>query len=88
VATLILGLARPHVELAHADEIEPVPLPAAGWPAGATIRLLSTDTETRALSGLLSLPAGWRRGPGSLHDEHERHDDETDQRDLRCARQI
>ena len=64
-------MARGWVELAHAPEIEPVPLPAEGWPLGAEIRVLSRDTDSGALTGLLRLPPGYRRGPGHLKIESE-----------------
>jgi ChrR Cupin-like domain len=64
-------MARGWVELAHAPEIEPVPLPAEGWPVGAEIRVLSQDTDSGAVTGLLRLPPGFRRGPGHLKIESE-----------------
>ena len=64
-------MARGWVELAHAPEIQPVPLPAEGWPVGAEIRILSQDTDSGALTGLLRLPPGYRRGPGHLQIESE-----------------
>ena len=57
-------MARHHVEILRSGDVAPAPLPAAGWPAGATARVLSRDAETGALSALLELPAGWRRPAG------------------------
>ena len=54
-------MARPHVEIIQAADVAPTPLPAAGWPAGATVAVLSRDEASGAFSGLLRLPPGWRR---------------------------
>ena len=43
-----------------------VALPAEGWPHGARIKLLSEDTESGALTGILRLPPGYRRIAGHL----------------------
>ncbi len=64
-------MTRGWVELAHAPEIHWEPLAAPGWPVGAEIRVLSRDTEDGALTGVLRLPAGYRRGPGHLPVESE-----------------
>ncbi len=62
---------RGHQELIHARDLAAEPLPAAGWPDGATIRLLSRNPETGAYSGLLRLPKGWRRPAGHLAADTE-----------------
>ncbi len=54
-------MARPHVEIIEAADVAPGPVPAAGWPAGATTSVLSRDDATGAFSGLLQLPPDWRR---------------------------
>jgi hypothetical protein len=59
-------MARGHVEIVHESEIASEEMSAAGWPPGARLQTLSLDDETGALTGLLSLPAGYRRGRGSL----------------------
>jgi hypothetical protein len=64
-------MSRGWVELAHAPEIEPAPLPADSWPAGAEMRVLSRDEESGALTGVLILPPGYRRGVGHLPIESE-----------------
>lgn len=54
-------MARPHVEIVEAADVAPGPVPAAGWPRGATASVLSHDDATDALSALLRLPPGWQR---------------------------
>jgi len=54
-------MARPHVEIVEAADVAPEPVPATGWPEGAATAVLSRDGATGAFSGLLRLPAGWRR---------------------------
>lgn len=55
---------RGWVELVHAPEIAVQPLPALGWPVGATMRVLSISSTNGALTGELLLPAGYRRPAG------------------------
>ena len=62
---------RPHVEHVHADEIEPAEMPARGWLAGPTAKVLSADPDSGALSALVSLPASYRRVPGFLEADCE-----------------
>lgn len=64
-------MSRDHVEFAHAPEIPEQAFTAPGWPAGATVRVLSADASSGALTGVLTLPAGWRRPPGHLTAETE-----------------
>jgi hypothetical protein len=64
-------VSRGHVEFAHAPEVSEQTLPAAGWPAGATARVLSTDSGTGAFSGVVSLPPGYRRPAGHFRTETE-----------------
>lgn len=64
-------MSRDLVELAHAAAIEPLPLELDGWPAGATIKPLSHDDETGALTAIVDLPAGWRRLPGAAEGDVE-----------------
>jgi hypothetical protein len=59
-------MARGHVEIVHESDVPEEELPAAGWPRGARLQTLSLDDETGALTGLLSLPAGYRRSRGSF----------------------
>ena len=56
--------SRGWVELAHSPQIGPVPLPAEGWPHGATLRVLSISSTNGALTGELILPPGYRRPAG------------------------
>src|SRR5580765_1975899 len=57
-------MARGWIELAHADRIEPAPMVGANWPVGPTIRILSQDTDTGAVTGVLRVPEGYRRPAG------------------------
>jgi hypothetical protein len=59
-------MSRPHVELAHVPEIAPAPFHTDGWPVGATIRLLSSDPESGARTGIVTIPTGWQRLSGSV----------------------
>jgi len=59
-------MSRGHVELVHAPQIEAVELPANGWGAGPTAKVLSADPVSGALSALVMLPAGYRRPAGSV----------------------
>ncbi len=59
-------MAREHVEIAYSSEMTAGDLPADGWPAGIRCKVLSRDGETGALTGLVSLPAGYRRPEGYL----------------------
>lgn len=59
-------MGREHLEIIESDDIEWQDVPASDWPAGARMRLLSSDDETGALTGLLELPPGYRRGPGAI----------------------
>ena len=64
-------MSRPLVELAHAPSIEPEALDLPGWPAGATLVPLSHDDTSGALTGIVSLPAGWHRGAGAIAGDVE-----------------
>jgi len=64
-------MSRGLVELAHAPQIEPVPLETTGWPAAATIVQLSSDDQSGAFTGVVSLPSGWRRGDGAAQGDTE-----------------
>ena len=55
---------RGWIELVHSPEIDPVDLPAGGWPLGPTMKVLSISEKTGALTGELILPAGYRRPAG------------------------
>ena len=57
-------MSRELVELAHVPDIVPSPVEALGWPAGASVTVLSEDADTGAVTGVLSAPVGWRRQPG------------------------
>jgi hypothetical protein len=59
-------MSRGHVELAHAEQQSWRELSLPGWPAGARVNVLSEDPGSGAFSGLLELPAGWRRPEGWL----------------------
>lgn len=62
---------RGHRELVHADDVAPEPLAVAGWPEGATVRMLSRNPLTGAFTGLLRLPRGYRRPAGFLAADTE-----------------
>ena len=64
-------MSRGHIELVHAPKIDERELPASGWPVQPMAKLLSTDSESGAFSGLIRLPAGYRRDPGHLQAETE-----------------
>jgi hypothetical protein len=59
-------MARAHVEHIHAPEIEAQQLSWPGWPSEATVKILSCDDESGALTALLSLPRGYGRPQGSV----------------------
>lgn len=59
-------MGREHLEIIQAADIEWSELPAADWPAGAHVRVLSCDPASDALTAVVSLPAGYRRGPGAV----------------------
>jgi len=64
-------VSRGHVELAHAPRIPEVDLSTSGWPAGAIVKLLSTDDRTGAFTAVLRLLAGYRRHAGHFTIEAE-----------------
>lgn len=55
---------RGWIELAHAPQIEWEPMPAEGWPVGPQAKVLSRDAADGAFSGVVRLPAGYRRPLG------------------------
>lgn len=55
---------RGHRELVHAHTVASGPVPASGWTADATVRVLSANPLSGAFSGLLRLPKGFRRPAG------------------------
>jgi hypothetical protein len=57
-------MGRGHVELVHAHEIPLEPFEPDGWPAAAQIKVLSSDPDSGALTGIVELPAGYRRRAG------------------------
>jgi len=58
-------MGRAHVEHVHAPQLEAEPLAWDGWPEGASVKVLSSDLGTGALTALVMLPAGYRR-PAAL----------------------
>ena len=58
-------MGRGHVEIVNERDFEPVPL-ERGWPSGAEARILSLDSETGALTAVVELAPGFRRGAGHL----------------------
>jgi Domain of unknown function (DUF4437) len=58
-------MGRGHVEILNEDERVYTPMPAPGWPSGSELKVLSRDTKTGALTGLLRLAPGFRRQLGS-----------------------
>ena len=64
-------MPRRHVEHLHAPQIAAQPLAWPGWPGGAAYKPLSRDGQTGALSCLVVLPDGWRRGPATTVSDCE-----------------
>lgn len=64
-------MSRGHVELVHAPELPAAKFFPGGWPDGVGVRVLSEDPLTGAMSGVLEVPAGWRRPAGHLLAESE-----------------
>jgi hypothetical protein len=64
-------VSRGHIELVHAPQIAEQDWVVAGWPAQPRIKVLSSDAVTGALTGLVRLPAGYRRPTGFLEAETE-----------------
>ena len=62
---------RGWVELAHAQEILWEPMHGENWPVGAEVRVLSIDGLSGSLTGVVRIPPGYRRGPGSHSGEVE-----------------
>lgn len=52
-------MAKRHVENANVHRIAPAAWAPPGLPAGATLQVLSDDPDTGALTGVLTLPAGF-----------------------------
>jgi len=62
-------LGRGHIEIIQASDVAPDEIPGTGWPSGATVRTLSADDVSGAMTGRVSLARGFRRGAGSqAHD--------------------
>lgn len=59
-------MSRGHVELLNADDVAATEIAAGGWPAGTSTLVLSRDPDDGAFSGILRLPAGYRRGAGHV----------------------
>ena len=64
-------MAREHVEIVHSPELPFGDLPAGGWPAGVGCKVLSRDPDEGGLTGIVSLPAGYRRPEGHLTSRTE-----------------
>lgn len=64
-------MGRGHVELAHARDVGSSEIPARGWPAGTATTVLSRDPDGGAFTGILHLPAGYRRPAGVLPGDSE-----------------
>lgn len=62
---------RRHIEFVCFDEIEKQPLSIKGLPDGLQLRVLSVDETDGALSGILSVPAGWRCSADFVSDAPE-----------------
>lgn len=62
-------MARERV-LVRSEDVEPVGFDGEGW-EGVSLRVLSRDDETGALSGVVSIPGGYRRGVGHFTVETE-----------------
>lgn len=59
-------MGRGHLEIIQAQDMGWQELPAADWPVGARVRLLSSDPQSGAMTALMELMAGYRRGPGAI----------------------
>ncbi len=62
---------RGWVELAHAGDVDWEPMPGDNWPVGAEVKTLSVDSTDGALTGIVRLPPGYRRGEGHHEGETE-----------------
>ncbi|HXF90923.1 MAG TPA: DUF4437 domain-containing protein [Candidatus Nitrosotenuis sp.] len=62
---------RKHIEFIWFDDVEPKPLHIAGLPNGLKLRTLSLDESDWALSGILSIPAGWSCDLDFISDAQE-----------------
>jgi hypothetical protein len=62
---------RGWIEPAHAAEAAWEPMQGGNWPVGAELRVLSRDAESGALTGIVRLPQGYRRGAGAHAGETE-----------------
>ncbi len=62
---------RGWVEIVHAHELAWEPMRGENWPVGVELRVLSLDADSGALSGVLRVLAGYRRGPGGHAGETE-----------------
>lgn len=58
------GYERGWVELVHAPELPWEPAHGENWPVGAEVKVLSRDESSGALTGIVRLPEGYRRGAG------------------------
>ena len=61
-------MTRPHIEFVHAQRLAWQPFAAR---PGVTMKLLSEDTGTGALSAILRYPPGWSAVPGTLGMDEE-----------------
>lgn len=61
-------MARPHIEFIHARCLPWQPAP---FRPGATMKLLSEDTGTGALSAIVRYPPGWSAPAGALGVDEE-----------------
>ena len=58
-------MGRGHIEIIQAADVAFAEMPASGWPPGARVRTLSRDGDSDAMTGLVALPDGYRRGAGT-----------------------
>ncbi len=61
-------MARPHIEFVQAQHLPWEPFPSR---PGVSMKRLSQDEETGALSAILRYPAGWRAPEGTLAMDEE-----------------
>lgn len=62
---------RKHTEFVWFDEVEAKPFEIKGLPSGLRLKTLSIDESVGALSGILSIPAGWETEDNFTSDAPE-----------------
>ncbi|GIU82802.1 MAG: DUF4437 domain-containing protein [Acidobacteria bacterium] len=62
---------RKHIEFIWFDDVKYEPFQIPGFPEGLKLKILSIDETDGALSGILSIPAGWRFDEDFVSDAQE-----------------